>query len=124
MKTINAYKTREGGYNTDPAITHYFIIFDDMHAVDEEGQIWQVLDSLTDEENVDYLTFEGDGSIFNYAEDGKVISWLKDHATEDWGGIDWHKVGESMTDEDLFVLMRDKSENDFLHIMQDKYGII
>lgn len=114
MKTILAYKTRNGGYGfSDICNQHEFILLqDDLHAIDEKGNIWQVVDDLHEEENVAYITFEDGEYIFNYAEDGGAIQWMSRHYNNN---VDWDKVEEELDDEDIFELMKESEceENAF-----------
>ena len=143
MKTITAYKTRDGHYGlSDPASSHEFIVFSDgMHAIADDGSIWQVIDELEDEDNVAYLTFEpfDDSCIFNYAEDGDAISWMRAHY-EIWTDarveffefeevcneysidIDWDKVEEEIDSEELFNKMKEsKDEEEFQNYLIENF---
>lgn len=137
MKTITAYKTRNGHYGlSDYASSHEFIIlYDEMHAIADDGHIWQVVDELEDENSIDYLTFEphDDSCIFNYAEDGKAIPWMRAHYmiddlpdgqysmyeiqeiyNDEIIEIDWDKVEEEIDSEEIFNIMKEcKDEKAF-----------
>jgi len=145
MKTVTAYKTRNGHYGlSDSASSREFIIFyDDMHAIADDGSIWQVIDELEDEDNVAYLTFEpfDDSCIFNYAEDGDAISWMRAHydiwinAPEQMSfyesqevynecniDIDWDKVEEEIDSEELFNKMKEsKDEDEFQNYLIENF---
>lgn len=123
METIKAYKTRNGGYGfSDNSNEHNFVIFDEgQHAIDEDGLIWQVVDGINEDENVAYITFEDGEHIFNYAEDGGAISWMKGHYCA-LSLVDWNKVEEELDDEDVFDLMQDsKNEDSFCQSLIKKY---
>jgi len=145
MKTVTAYKTRNGHYGlSDPASSHEFIIFfDGMHAIADDGSVWQVIDELEDEDNVEYLTFEpfDDSCIFNYAEDGDAISWMRAHYEictaplelipfneiqelydEFFIDIDWDKVEEEIDSEELFNKMKEsKDEEEFQNYLIENF---
>ena len=123
METIKAYKTRNGGYGfSDNSNEHNFVIFDEgQHAIDEDGLIWQVVDGINEDENVAYITFEDGEHIFNYAEDGGAISWMKGHYCA-LSLVEWNKVEEEVDDEDVFDLMQDsKNEDAFCQSLIKKY---
>ena len=109
MEAIKAYKTRNGGYGfSDNSNEHDFIIFNDgQHAIDEGGIIWQVVDDLDEEENVAYITFEDGEHIFNYAEDGGAIQWMREHYDNN---VDWDKIEEELDDEAIFKLMKESED--------------
>ena len=145
MKTITAYKTRNEYYGlSDPASSREFIIFyDNMHAIADDGSIWQVIDELEDEDNVAYLTFENfnDSCIFNYAEDGDAISWMRanyeiwtdtreqmsfcefqEFYNEHCIDIDWDKVEEEIDSEELFNKMKEsKDEEEFQNYLVENF---
>lgn len=145
MKTITAYKTRNGHYGlSDSASSHEFIIlYDEMHAIADDGSIWQVIDELEDEDNVAYLTFEplDDSCIFNYAEDGDAISWMRanyeicnvrfeqisiyemqEFYDEYFIDIDWDKVEEEIDSEELFNKMKEsKDEKEFHNYLIENF---
>jgi hypothetical protein len=134
MKTITAYKTRNGHYGfSDPASSHEFIILnDEMHAIADDGSIWQVIDELEDEDNIAYLTFEpsDDSCIFNCAEDGDAISWMRRHYEINnpdeeislFFDIDWDKVEEEIDSEELFNKMKEsKDEKEFQNYLIENF---
>lgn len=145
MKTITAYKTRNGHYGiSDSASSHEFIIlYDAMHAIADDGSIWQVIDELEDEDNVEYLTFEpsDDSCIFNYAEDGNAIFWMRRYYeinkllhdeeislcdlqdNERVIDIDWDKVEEEIGSKELFNKMKEsKDEKEFHNYLVENFG--
>lgn len=147
MKTITACKTRNGHYGlSDSASSHEFIIlYDEMHAIADDGSIWQVIDELEDEDNIAYLTFEpsDDSCIFNYAEDGGAISWMRRYYkinnlfpneeislcdlqdNERVVDIDWDKVEEEIDSEELFNKMKEsKDETEFQKYLIENFGEI
>ena len=128
MKTITANQTRcpenLGACMYDSASSHDFIIINDSYAIDEEGTIWQVIAQY---EDCCILTYESeDGTIFNYAEDGKFKIGFFD--CPDWfydtpGSMkDWEDFAKEIDEEHIYELLElVESWNDFYQRLWSAY---
>lgn len=109
METLNAYLIENHtGHWQEGNLT--FVIFDDFYAVGSDGNVYQVIDfNPVEEEDAPqayWLVYtDGQGTYFNYAEDGRISSFLRKA----------YDIYVNEADEDIFeLLLQARDMSDFM----------